>query len=568
MNKKLLYFLLGCTISLGLGYLICQLLNSQSSINQLEVIINSTIILVIIILTSILIINENNDGVTSKLVLGMASFYFLFNILIFTNIITLPTKDVMSNFTNSSIDQVLTWGSNYDIVIEQIYENSDTIEKYHIISQDISPNTFLSEVSTLKVIVSDGPNYDKEIIVPNMIGIEVDVVSEYVNTNFLNNVEIEFITSDSPKDSVVEQSRNGVMKRSDHIKWTFSLGNFDDLLPVSIENLFNMSYFEATLWLERNGFSYNVSYEFSSTIENGFVISNSNVGEELDPKTDTIDLVISKGNEIIVPNLLEMTTSEITAWVIENKLNIVFYDSYDANVEINKVISVNVNQNDIVEEGTIIEVTTSKGPLKMEEFSSLNEFRTWAGKYDVKYTELYDYNDSVPSGTVVSYSISVGSIIGNEEEIIVNVSLGSAVVIPNFVGMSKSAITSSCYNVGLNCSFYYSGYSNVALDYATVQNKTSGIEVVKGTSISIGLSNGPAQTVSVFIQESWLGSSATSTISSLTSKLAEQSPGAIFNFVQKDSNSLPSGMIHSDSPIQGGYNTFTQGQTYTIWVVK
>ena len=55
---------------------------------------------------------------------------------------------------------------------------------------------------------------------------------------------------------------------------------------------------------------------------------------------------------------------------------------------------------------------------------------------------------------------------------------------------------------------------------------------------------------------------------SLKAKLNEQIPGAIFYFVYKDSNSLSSGMIHENSPIKGGKNYFTQGQAYTIWIVK
>lgn len=568
MNKKLLYFLLATTILLGGTYLVFELLNSYNQINQLQTIINTTFILVIVILVSLLIINENTNSITSKILLTFFSVFFTFNILVNTNIVSLPTKSVMENFTGSTIDQVLTWSSNYNIQVEQIYENSDLVPRYHVISQNITPNSFIDDVKTLQVIISDGPNYDKEVIVPNMIGIDVDTVMKYIDDNFLNNVEIEYIISDQIKDTVVEQSRNGAMKRSDNIKWTFSIGSLDNLEPTTIIDLANQRLFEGTLWLERNGFEYNITYEFSEVIEKNYIISNSNVGQLLDPSNSVIELVVSKGKEIIVPNILEMSTSQITTWVIENKLNITFSDSYDDKIELNKVISANVNVNDIIEEGTTIEIVTSKGPLKMEAFSSLNEFRTWAVKYNVKYVEKYDYNDSISSGNIVSFSINEGQIISNDEEIVVNVSLGKPVTIPNFVGKSKSEITNTCASIGLTCSFYYGGYSNTTKDYALSQNKSSGIEVVSGTSISISLSQGPAATKSVFIQESWLASSASGTISSLRTQLEAQSPGAIFTFVTKASNSQPSGMIHADSPTKGGQNSFTQGQSYVFWIVE
>ena len=568
MKKIFIYILLGLTITLGITFLIITLLNSKSNINQLQVILNATIILVILVLTGLLILTENTNSALSKTILIFSSLYFTFNILLNVNIVTLPTNTVMKSFTGSSIDEVIKFTNNNNIKVEQIYENSDFIPKYHIISQDIAPSTFLEDVNILTVVVSDGPSYDKEVIVPNMIGLDVEVVTKYINDNFLNNIKVEYIVSDSTRNTVIEQSRNGAMKRSDEIKWVFSLGSIDELVPTSIDDLSNMSLFEATLWLEQRGFKYDINYEFSNEIQKNNVISNSNIGEELDPKTNKVTLVVSKGKEIVVPDILNMSTTDITKWVIDNKLNITFNDKYDDKIEINKVITASVKNGDIIEEGTLISITTSKGPLKMEEFNSLNDFRTWANKYNVKYVEKYDYNDNIPSGNIVSFSKDVEEIIENDEEIIVNVSLGSAVIIPNFTNKSKSDIISTCNSIGLKCSFYYAGYSNVSKDVALRQNKSAGLKVVKNSTISIGLSRGPAKTFNVTIQETWLGSNATSTINSLKAKLRDAAPGVTFYFEQKASNSLPSGMIHESSPTKGGNGSFKQGNSYTIWVVS
>jgi hypothetical protein len=55
----------------------------------------------------------------------------------------------------------------------------------------------------------------------------------------------------------------------------------------------------------------------------------------------------------------------------------------------------------------------------------------------------------------------------------------------------------------------------------------------------------------------------------LKSKLSSLAPGVTFSIVLKESNTGKSGLIHPSSPIKGGNQyTFTQGNKYTIWIIK
>ena len=85
--------------------------------------------------------------------------------------------------------------------------------------------------------------------------------------------------------------------------------------------------------------------------------------------------------------------------------------------------------------------------------------------------------------------------------------------------------------------------------------------------MNIGLSNGPAQTFNFYIQAEWFETSADATINVLRSKLTSSCPGVNFNFEKHADNSSPNGIIHPNSPTKGGDNNFTQGHTYTIWIV-
>ena len=188
------------------------------------------------------------------------------------------------------------------------------------------------------------------------------------------------------------------------------------------------------------------------------------------------------------------------------------------------------------------------------------------------YDEKYEYSDSVAKGNIISLSKKTGDKIDPaKDRLTVTVSYGKAVTVPNFVGKSKSNILNTCYSVGLNCTFYYVGYNNLAYDTATTQNVASGRKVVSGTYVNIGLSSGPAKTYTIYIQSEWYSQSgsADNTINILRQKLNAAAPGVNFNFIKKSSNSYPPGFIHPDSPVKGPHGVnVTQGHTYTIWVTQ
>ena len=88
--------------------------------------------------------------------------------------------------------------------MEQEYEYSDLIDEYHIIYQDVKAGTKLKKINKVTVLVSEGPNPDKEIILPNMVGWESEDVLKYIEDNHLTNVLIEFVQSENKKNTLKE----------------------------------------------------------------------------------------------------------------------------------------------------------------------------------------------------------------------------------------------------------------------------------------------------------------------------------------------------------------------------
>lgn len=477
---------------LSISYSIYTIIFCGNNANNLYLIINSSIILVFSIF--LLILNfKNNSKICLNICNLILSIFLIFNFLVISEIIIIPTQELLENFQNKTISEALKWAKENNIEVTQIYEYSDNIDEYHIITQDIYPNTLLKNVDKITFTVSYGPNYDKIISLPNMVGWNIDDVMKTINDNFLNNVNIDYeVNEEKEKDTIIEQSISGQIRRNDEVNIKVSLGSTDDLEPVEMINLKNKSLMDATLWLKRHGIKYELVYVFSDEIAKNYVADQeTDPGETINPKDDTLKLIISKGKKIIVPDLTKLSVDEATEWIINNNLKVKFETKYDSNIEAGKIIEADYKENDEIEAGTLITITTSKGPLKMPKFNNISDLRNWANNLGIEYREEYEFNDNVNKGDIIKTIPEENAVINFSDVIIVHISYGKPVTVPSFIGKSKSEISSTCNNIGLNCTFYYNGYSDTPYDIAQNQNKNAGSEVVSGTYVSIGLSSGP-----------------------------------------------------------------------------
>lgn len=576
MKKQFTYILSFIALILSIFYVIYTILMSTNIMDNIGNILSVLILFVFSIIFIIISLKVTEMKKTTYVPLGIfiLIIFISFNLLSDMNIIKLQKEEKIENFINKNITEVLKWANANNIEVKQIYEYSDIFLEHHVISQNIKAGTSLGDIKVLEVIISNGPDYEKTIIVPNMLGWQLDEVLAYINENFFINVSIEYEFSDTEKDVVIKQDKNGELKRNEPIEIIFSLGNIEDLQPVALIDLTNKSLLEATVWLKKHGLNYELNYEFNNDIKRNYVIDQSiQVGEILNPNTETgLLLIISKGKEIEVPNLFEMKMDDIIKWVSNNNLKINFSDRYDEKIALGEIIEVNYKPGDIIEEGSLIHIVTSKGQLKIPDFKTIKEYREWANKYNIELKEIYEFSDTIANGNIISLSHEVNSIISNTDKITITVSQGKAVTIPSFSGKTKAQATTLCNSVGLKCSFTYGNYSStIAKDVVTGQSKRNGAMVVQGTNVILTLSKGKAKVYDFVIQASWLAlGSADNTIASLKKELGSRYPGVNFTYVKKDvNNGMAAGNIHPNSPTNvGKTKTVEQGKTYVIWIVK
>ena len=415
-------------------------------------------------------------------------------------------------------------------------------------------------------MVSNGPSYDVQVVLPSFVGESVDALADFINTNYLSNVDIKFVDDTAQPNTIISQSVSGKVKRSDKIEFSVSKAPFKE---VDMINLCGKSLYDAKLWLDMNGISYNIEYDYND-LDRGFVFKQSiDDGTKL-TESDVITISVSKGKSIVVPDLTKLSRDEVMKWITDNNLNVEYKEEYNKDYDAGKVISVNYKENDIIEQGSTVIITTSKGSLKMIKYTSLSDFKLWASDNGVKYEINYSFSDSVTRGNLIKCSHTENDIITDGDTVILTISNGKAVIVPNFKGMSKADIQNKCNSLGLNCSFSYYGYTvSTNKDIGVTQTIAASRQVVSGTYIKIALSSGIAKTFVVEINETDLViNNADKTIASLKSLFIQKYPGVNFNFITRSSNTYNnSGFIHENSSVKNGTRVI-QGKTYTVTITS
>lgn len=459
--------------------------------------INNLILTVFTIIFVAVSINYQKKNKSIIFVCGLLLFsYLILNFHGLDKIINIPSRSV-EDFSGKSLTYVMKWAEANNITVKQEFEFSDMVSEYKVISQNISSGTKIKDLDEITISVSEGPNPSKEIIIPSMISWDTKRVVNFVKDNYLSNVEVEFVESDKAKDTVIEQNTSGSLKRDDELKLKFSYGEELGFDEVTLIDFTGMSKFEIEFFMKQHQLKYSFDEDFSNKEKRGYGMKqNIEAGKKVKVNDQEVKVTISKGPEIKVPNLEGMTITEVTEWAIKNKVKLEFSDKYDDSVSENAVISTNYSKGKIIEQGTVIKIVLSRGKLKMPKFKSFNEFREWADKYEIKYEEKHEFNDSVAAGEVISYSYKTGDTIKNDDTIIVKISDGKKCEVPNLKGLTKKEAISKLEKVNLKYNFVYKASNDIAKDKVISQSISAGSEVSSGTTITVTLSNGKKESSS------------------------------------------------------------------------
>lgn len=202
--------------------------------------------------------------------------------------------------------------------------------------------------------------------------------------------------------------------------------------PVVMPELTGLTQEEAQNALEANHLALDdITYQYSGRVAKGKVISQSVDSWEEVRKRTKVNLVVSKGAQVVVPDIVGLTEEEARKAVREKGLKIalqneVYSDVYEAGV----VIRQSPASRNKVDEGTEVKYTLSKGKeqvtvpnvagMAAEEAAAALES---AGLSCESATEA---SSSVQSGNVIRQSVEAESVVEKGTSVTITVSSGAA----------------------------------------------------------------------------------------------------------------------------------------------
>lgn len=179
-------------------------------------------------------------------------------------------------------------------------ESSEEFEQGQIISQDIPQGDMVDEGTTVRVVVSSGPDEsDVEISVPNVVGYTDNAAIGMLQDAGLD-YSREYETSDTvPEGTVIRQTPESGSMAAAGTKVTIVVSQGKS--SVTVPDLKNKSESDAKSELESRGLKVGtVSTEYSDTVEEGLVIDQSEIAGKTVYSGTTVNIVVSLGPKEIL----------------------------------------------------------------------------------------------------------------------------------------------------------------------------------------------------------------------------------------------------------------------------
>lgn len=225
---------------------------------------------------------------------------------------------------------------------------------------------------------------------------------------------------------------------------------------ITMPNFVGKNISEVSTWAKQNKMDSSAIATsepvYSMDYDKGVVIEQS-VAEGKKVKKDTpITFTVSNGpdpdEKIDFPtDITSMTSSEIQAWISENKLSKAkVVSQYSDTVESGNVISYEVkngSQEDFTR-STTLNVTCSKGPAPAGQITvenlvgkTITEVESWCNTKKVVLNKTEAFSDQVDKDKIISMDKKSGDTMKEGETLTVVVSKGKGVKIPNLVGYTE-----------------------------------------------------------------------------------------------------------------------------------
>lgn len=323
-------------------------------------------------------------GILVLLTIAIVAIFFLF-----------PTKKIeIPEFTNKNKTDVDTWIMENEIPTEQVlmnYEFNETIGKDVVLSQSIIAGENLKKDDVLTIILSNGPDPDLLVTLPDFTGMKHDEIDAWFVENKFTDVTYEYIPDAKIKKDIFIKSNvtETDVKRSTPILISISVGTESVGIEIAMPDFKDYTKANIQAWGKTNNITISFKEEASETIASGKVISQ-------DPKAGTtiktggkITVTLSTGKGSTATNFAGKTKKDVDSWAKTNNIKISYVEVYDNKVASGTVIS-NKPNSGTMKSGATMTVNISVGKPSVDNYTgkSKDSFNTYIDGLNKKSANL------------------------------------------------------------------------------------------------------------------------------------------------------------------------------------
>ena len=259
-----------------------------------------------------------------------------------------------------AIDELTAAGLGYEI---EEYEDSVIYEDNQVTYQEFEDGTSVPRNTRVKLRVCDNSGYAE--VPEGLVGSTYEAARRALLGVGLTPNRVEEYSEDVAEGIVisVDPEEGERISKETTVNVTVSLG--PESVPVDVPAVTGNSESTARSVLERLGLNVQVEYENSNTVPQGEVIRQDPSSGTTLEEGSTVTIWVSSGsNQVAVPNLLGRSLEEARRLLEERGLSLSssYNEDYSDSISAGMVMGQSVSADTMVDPGTSITVTLSRGP--------------------------------------------------------------------------------------------------------------------------------------------------------------------------------------------------------------
>ncbi len=260
-----------------------------------------------------------------------------------------------------------------------------------------------------------------------------------------------------------------------------------------IPNLEGKTLTEATSILKERELKIESEESFSSTVEEGKIISQDPEAGIKVEKDTMVKVVVSKGEELItIPDVVGLSRDDAIAELVRIGLEIgEIIEEENDEVPAGAIISQAPEADTEVKKGAVINLVASKGENLVQVpdvvGKDADEATSRLKQLDLNVEKKQAYSDTVEEGKVISQNPEAGTEVKTDSTVTITVSKGKELVtVPNVINMTEAEAITALEDLGLEVDIEYSEpIPEGDVSYVLDQNPMANTKVEKGSFIRI-----------------------------------------------------------------------------------